>query len=296
MSRESKKPKDLRELIKKTIAKSKNEGKLQSMIQKSIKNLTLEGVDIEDMIVGGLARSFAKLPEHVEEIIERYVGKVPESGKWTSEAIIAGFNMLSVNIRKKVIKKIADDEDPTAREWAVYMFIKNFNNFSKEVREEILIKFSDDKDVNVKSGALLMVVMKFSQLSKNIQRLLKKFAEDKNPEVRIIAAYALAYKFKEISPFGNLLKNLAEDKEDSVRRAVAYAIVKNFHNLDEDIQKILVKLSEDRSMYVKKGIANVIIANKGLKRLPIYQRIFEALNKDKKMRSYIEELTCAYSS
>ena len=76
----------------------------------------------------------------------------------------------------------------------------------------------------------------------NLQKLLKKFAADNNPEMRAITAHALAWKFKEIPPFGNLLKNLAEDRDEGVRKVVAYAIVKNFWNLSDDIQKILVNL------------------------------------------------------
>ena len=134
MPKESKESKDLKKLIKDSLSKSKNEGKLQLMIQESVKNLTIKGINFEDMLVGGLAKSFSRLPKHVEEIIEGHVGKVPETGKWTSEAIMEGFNMLSVDIRKKVIKRIADDEDSTAREWAMYVFIKNFDYFSEKVR------------------------------------------------------------------------------------------------------------------------------------------------------------------
>lgn len=285
-------PADLKNLIKNSLTKAKKEGKLQSAVQKSLKNIAEKGINIEDMIVGGLAKSFAKLPGNVGELIESYVGEVPESGRWTSEAVMEGFNMLSLNIREKVIKKIADDKSPEAREWAMYMFIKNYDNFPRNAREEILIKFSDDCDVNVKSGALLMVAVKFSQLSENVQKLLTKFASDKDPEMRLMTAYALAWKFKEISPFGNLLKNLADDESEDVRKAVAHAVTQNFWNLDCDIQKILVKLSRDESIYVRKGIANLAVKNKWL---PDYMKILENLNKDEKMRSYLIELTDAYS-
>jgi len=286
-------PADLKKLIKNSLLKAKKEGKLQSAVQKSIKNLAENDINLEDMIVGGLAKSFSKLPLQVGEIIEHYAGKVPESGKWTSEAIIAGFNTLSVNIRGKVIKRLADEEEPAAREWAMYMFIKNYDNFYRDMREEILIKFSGDGDVNVKSAVLLVVVMKFFELPENLQKLLKKFAADNNPEMRAITAHALAWKFKEIMPFGNLLKNLAGDKDEGVRKAVSYAIVKNFWNLDDDTQKILVNLSKDESIYVRKGVLNAVITNKGL---PVYDEILVNLNKDEKMRGYIEELADSYSS
>jgi len=286
-------PADLKKLIKNSLLKAKKEGKLQSAVQKSIKNLAENDINLEDMIVGGLAKSFSKLPLQVGEIIEHYAGKVPESGKWTSEAIIAGFNTLSVNIRGKVIKRLADEEEPAAREWAMYMFIKNYDNFYRDMREEILIKFSGDGDVNVKSAVLLVIVMKFFELPENLQKLLKKFAADNNPEMRAITAHALAWKFKEIMPFGNLLKNLAGDKDEGVRKAVSYAIVKNFWNLDDDTQKILVNLSKDESIYVRKGVLNAVITNKGL---PVYDEILVNLNKDEKMRGYIEELADSYSS
>jgi len=286
-------PADLKKLIKNSLLKAKKEGKLQSAVQKSIKNLAENDINLEDMIVGGLAKSFSKLPLQVGEIIEHYAGKVPESGKWTSEAIIAGFNTLSVNIRGKVIKRLSDEEEPAAREWAMYMFIKNYDNFYRDMREEILIKFSGDGDVNVKSAVLLLIVMKFFELPENLQKLLKKFAADNNPEMRAITAHALAWKFKEIMPFGNLLKNLAGDKDEGVRKAVSYAIVKNFWNLDDDTQKILVNLSKDESIYVRKSVLNAVITNKGL---PVYDEILVNLNKDEKMRGYIEELADSYSS
>ena len=233
-------PGDLKKLIKNSLEKAKSNGRLKTVVRDSVKNLAEIGTSFEDMIVGGLAKSFSKLPANVGEIIESYAGNVPESGKWTSEAIISGFNTLSVDIRGKVIKKISEEDDPTAREWAMYMFIRNFNNFSGKTREEILIKFSNDDDVNVKSGVLLVVVAKFFRLSENARELLKKFASDSDPEMRAVTAYALAWKFNEISNYGELLKDLAKDCNESVRKAVAYAIVKNFRNLNRDIQKILV--------------------------------------------------------
>ena len=76
-------PNDLKKLIKDSLVKTRKEGKLQSAIQKSLKNLAENGINLEDMIVGGLAKSFSKLPSRVAEIIEHYTGEVPESGKWT---------------------------------------------------------------------------------------------------------------------------------------------------------------------------------------------------------------------
>jgi len=282
---------DLKELIKNSLEKAKKSGNLKVMIRNAMKNFA-ENCDeeqLEDIISSGLAKSFSKLPERVEEIIEQYVGKsCNETPRWTSDAVMEGFNILSINIKEKVIKKIAGyngSDDETAREWAAYMFIKNYDNFPTRAREEILIKFSCDESVNVKSAALMVIVMKFTGLSEKLKKLLEKFAVDKSPEMREVTAYALAGSFKKVEPYGNLLKNLAEDEESSVRRAVACAIIKNYWNVDSSVQKLLIKLAGDESVYVKKGVVNEINNNKGL---PVYGKILEKLSKDARMRDYVE--------
>jgi len=287
---------DLKKLIKDSLEKAKSDGRLKAMIQDSIKNLAESGVSFEDMVVSGLAKSFARLPAKVGEIIESHTGKVPQSGRWTSEAVMAGFNSLSVKIRGRVIEKLADEGDPTAREWGMYMFIKNFDKFPNDVRERILIKFSGDLDVNVKGGVLLVVVMKFSNLQKNVRELIGKFARDGDPEMRAIFAHAIAWKFNELSPYGKLLNDLSKDNDESVRRAVAFAVARNFQNLNDETRGILAILAEDESVYVRKGVANAVVENRGIKEFPIYREIFGKLNKDEKMRKYLEELASAYSS
>jgi 3-methyladenine DNA glycosylase AlkC len=81
-----------------------------------------------------------------------------------------------------------------------------------------------------------------------------------------------------------------------VRRAVAFAIARNFQNLNDETRGILAILAEDESVYVRKGVANAVVENRRIKEFQIYREIFGKLNKDEKMRKYLEELASAYSS
>ena len=54
-------PGDLKKLIKDSLEKAKSNGRLKTILRDSVKNLSDGGTSFEDMIVGGLAKSFSKL-------------------------------------------------------------------------------------------------------------------------------------------------------------------------------------------------------------------------------------------